>query len=128
MQELTLFQYIQVAGGNKYREGYQYKITNMGESNTLNSSIEKALQKTLETIKAEHEIFTASETQTPELNADETGSGTVGQNPQTNTQHAETQSEKSKTRPRIIRPTKPNLNLRRIYFLHHNFHKRFIRI
>jgi len=54
LQELTLFQYIQVAGGNKYREGYQYKITNMGESNTLNNSIEKALHKTLETIKVEH--------------------------------------------------------------------------
>ncbi|GHT42215.1 hypothetical protein FACS189437_10000 [Bacteroidia bacterium] len=97
LQELTLFQYIQVAGGNKYREGYQYKITNMGESNTLNSSIEKALQKTLETIKAEYEIFTASKTVTPELNADETESGTVGQNPQTDTQPAENQSEKSKT-------------------------------
>jgi hypothetical protein len=35
VQELTLFQYIQVAGGNKYRKGYLYKITAMGESNTL---------------------------------------------------------------------------------------------
>jgi hypothetical protein len=69
----------------------------MGESNTLNNSIEKALQRTLETIRAEYEIFTASKTVTPELNADETESGTVGQSPQTDTQHAETQSEESKT-------------------------------
>ena len=83
LQELTLFQYIQVAGGNKYREGYQYKITNMSESNTLNNSIEKALRKTLETIKAEHEIFTASET--------------VGQTPQTDTQPSVKQRNKSRT-------------------------------
>ncbi len=55
LQELTLFQYIQVAGGNKYREGYTYKITNLNENNTLKKSIETALQKTLETIKAEDE-------------------------------------------------------------------------
>ncbi len=54
LQELTLFQYIQVAGGNKYREGYQYKITSMGENNTLNNSIETALKQTLEAIREEH--------------------------------------------------------------------------
>ena len=64
LQELTLFQYIQVAGGNKYREGYRYKITHLNEDNGLNNSIEKALHKTLETIKAEYEIFTASEAET----------------------------------------------------------------
>lgn len=82
LQELTLFQYIQVAGGNKYREGYQYKITNMGEDKGLKNSIEKALQNTLETIKAEHE---------------KQSSKTAGQSPQTDTQPAEIQSEESKT-------------------------------
>ncbi|GHV59607.1 hypothetical protein FACS1894182_13960 [Bacteroidia bacterium] len=82
LQELTLFQYIQVAGGNKYREGYQYKITNMGESNTLNSSIEKALQKTLETIKAEYEKQSGK---------------TDGQNIVSNTQTADKQHKTSKT-------------------------------
>jgi DNA-binding HxlR family transcriptional regulator len=80
LQELTLFQYIQVVGGNKYREGYEYKITNMGESNTLNNSIEKALQKTLESIREEY-------------------SGTVGQTLLTDPQSAENQSEDSKTIP-----------------------------
>jgi len=50
LQELCLFHYIQVTGGNKYREGYQYKITNMGEDNGLNKSIENTLQATLKTV------------------------------------------------------------------------------
>ena len=54
LQELVLFHYIQVTGGNKYREGYRYKITNLGEDNGLNNSIDNALKKTLETIKAEY--------------------------------------------------------------------------
>ena len=90
LQELTLFQYIQVAGGNKYREGYLYKITNMGESNTLNNSIENALRQTLENIKAEHEKQSAQP-------AKEQESGTVGQNPQTNPQSAENKRKTSKT-------------------------------
>jgi len=90
LQELTLFQYIQVAGGNKYREGYLYKITNMGEDKGLKNSIENALRQTLENIKAEHEKQSAKSAETK-------SSGTVGQTPKTNTQPAEIQSEESKT-------------------------------
>jgi hypothetical protein len=50
LQELCLFHYIQVTGGNKYREGYRYKITNMDETDGLNGSIEKALQATLKNV------------------------------------------------------------------------------
>jgi len=82
LQELTLFQYIQVAGGNRFREGYLYKITNMGENNTLNNSIEKALQKTLENIKAEHE---------------KQSSETAGQSQLTNSQPADNKRKTSKT-------------------------------
>ena len=78
LQELALFQYIQVTGGNRFREGYLYKITSMGENNTLNNSIEKSLQNTLETIKAEH-------------------SRTESQTPQTNPQPAENETKKSRT-------------------------------
>ena len=85
LQELALFQYIQVVGGNKYREGYLYKITAMGENNTLNNSIEKALNDTLETIKAAYE------------KEKEERSGTVGQTPQTNLQPTENESKNSKT-------------------------------
>lgn len=47
LQELCLFNYIQVTGGNKYREGYRYKITNLDEDNGLNKNIENALKDTL---------------------------------------------------------------------------------
>jgi hypothetical protein len=85
LQELTLFHYIQITGGNKYREGYQYKITNLDNTNTLNNSIETALKQTLETIRAEHEK--------------EQNSGTVGQIPQTNPQPANKQRKSSRTTP-----------------------------
>ena len=55
LQELSAFHYIQVIGGNKYRGGYLYKITNLGEDNTLNHSIENALKITLENIQTEHD-------------------------------------------------------------------------
>jgi len=78
LQELCLFNYIQIAGGNKYREGYQYKITNFDEENGLNNSIENALQKTLETIKTEH-------------------SKTDGQNVVSNSQSAENKVKRSRS-------------------------------
>jgi hypothetical protein len=77
-----LFHYIQVIGGNKYREGYRYKITNLNEENTLNKSIEEALKKTLETIKAEHE----RETSEP-----------VGQNAVSNSKNSINTEKKSRT-------------------------------
>jgi len=55
LQELTLFQYIQIAGGNKYREGYRYRITNLDETDSLNGRIENALNQTLEIIQNGHE-------------------------------------------------------------------------
>jgi hypothetical protein len=90
LQELTLFNYIQVAGGNKYREGYQYKITNFDEDNTLNTGIENALQKTIKTIKAEH-------------------GKTVGQNTVSNLQITDNQIKNSKTT--IKRKIKNNANV-----------------
>jgi len=65
LQELCLFHYIQVTGGNKHREGYQYKITNLGNDNKLNSNIENTLRQTLEKIKAEHTGKQPKETTTP---------------------------------------------------------------
>jgi len=78
LQELCLYHYIQIAGGNKYREGYRYKITNLDEDNGLNISIENALKTTLEIIKAEH-------------------SKTVGQSQMSNSQNAVKQNKTSKT-------------------------------
>jgi hypothetical protein len=82
LQELTLFNYIQITGGNKYREGYQYKITNLDEDNGLNISIENALKTTIETIKAEHE---------------KQNSKTAGQNEVSNSQNAVKQQKTGKT-------------------------------
>ena len=78
LQELTLFNYLQIIGGNKYRGGYLYKITNFDDDNELNNSIENALKQTLENIKIEH-------------------SKTVGQSPLSNTQNANTQKKISRT-------------------------------
>jgi len=78
LQELCLFHYVQVTGGNKYREGYRYKTTNINDDNTLNKSIETALKKTIEAIKAEH-------------------SKTVGQNQPTNPKNPITKGKESKT-------------------------------
>jgi len=50
LQELCLFNYIQVTGGNKYREGYQYKLTHFDEDNGLNIGIENALKSTLKEV------------------------------------------------------------------------------
>jgi hypothetical protein len=82
LQELCMFHYIQITGGNKYREGYRYKITNLDEDNGLNISIENALKQTIEDIKAEHEKQI---------------SRTVGQNPLSNSQNTVRQNKTSKT-------------------------------
>ena len=78
LQELTLFNYIQITGGNKYREGYRYKITNLDEDNGLNISIENALKTTLENIKAEY-------------------GKTVGQTPPSKSQTVENKGKNSRT-------------------------------
>jgi hypothetical protein len=54
LQELCLFNYIQVTGGNKYRGGYQYKITGLDEAGGLSNTIETALKSTIEQVRAEH--------------------------------------------------------------------------
>jgi len=86
LQELCLFHYIQVTGGNKYREGYRYKITDLNEENTLNKSIENALKTTLEAIKTEH---------------DRQSSETVGQNQLSNPKNPTNKEKQSRTTEQI---------------------------
>jgi DNA-binding HxlR family transcriptional regulator len=62
LQELALFNYIQITGGNKYREGYRYKITGLDDTGNRNTSIETALKQILETIKKEENSRTVSQT------------------------------------------------------------------
>jgi hypothetical protein len=62
LQELTLFNYLQITGGNKYREGYRYKITGFDQTNDRNGSIESALKQILETIKTTENSRSVSQT------------------------------------------------------------------
>jgi hypothetical protein len=82
LQELALFHYVQIIGGNKYKGGYLYKITNLDEDNTLNNSIEQALQNTLQQIENEF-------------------SKSVSQNTMSNSQNTEKQNKNSKTTQKI---------------------------
>jgi len=50
LNELKLFSYVQVVGGNKHREGYRYKLTDLSELATHQSGIEKQLNQILERI------------------------------------------------------------------------------
>ena len=50
LQELKLFSYIQVTGGNKHREGFIYKLTSFGNQNDTQSRIEQSLQATIKNV------------------------------------------------------------------------------
>jgi DNA-binding HxlR family transcriptional regulator len=54
LNELKLFNYIQITGGNKHREGFIYKLTNLGNQTELQTNIEQSLNNTLEQIKKVH--------------------------------------------------------------------------
>ena len=57
LQELTLFNYLQIAGGNKHRGGFIYKITDLQELKILHTSIEKSLKNTLQKVQQSNEII-----------------------------------------------------------------------
>lgn len=50
LQELKLFSYIQVAGGNKHREGFIYKLTDFGNQKEVQGRIEQEMQATLKDV------------------------------------------------------------------------------
>lgn len=62
LQELTLFHYLQITGGNKHRGGFIYKLTDLNELTTLQNSIETSLNNTLDNIRRQSE----NEKQEPE--------------------------------------------------------------
>ncbi len=51
LQELKLYSYIKVTGGNRHRGGYVYKLTELGNQTDVQNRIEKALQNNLERIQ-----------------------------------------------------------------------------
>ncbi|MFN9319864.1 MAG: hypothetical protein ACK58Q_04705 [Chitinophagales bacterium] len=52
LYELKLFNYISIVGGNKHREGFIYKLTNLSDHKDIQNRIEKNLQETIEKIKS----------------------------------------------------------------------------
>lgn len=55
LNELKLFSYVQVVGGNKHREGYIYRLTNINELNELKDGIKQCLKQTLDNINGKQE-------------------------------------------------------------------------
>jgi DNA-binding HxlR family transcriptional regulator len=64
LQELKLFSYIQVVGGNKNREGFIYKLTQFGNQTDTQSRIEQSLQATLKNVWNEYNKEKKSDTKT----------------------------------------------------------------
>ena len=50
LQELTLFNYLQITGGNKHRGGFIYKTTNLNDLSSIENNIETSLNNTLNNI------------------------------------------------------------------------------
>jgi DNA-binding HxlR family transcriptional regulator len=61
LQELKLYSYVQITGGNKHREGYRYKLSEFGKQTDIQNQIEKDLKNTLEKIKQQQEKDTKSQ-------------------------------------------------------------------
>jgi hypothetical protein len=54
LQELKLFSYVQVIGGNKHRGGFIYKLTSFGNQNEAQNQIEQSITKTLKAVWNEY--------------------------------------------------------------------------
>ena len=52
LSELLLYGYISVTGGNKYRKGYEYELTELALNNSLQSSIDRHIQAVLKNVWA----------------------------------------------------------------------------
>jgi len=55
LQELVLFNYVQIVSGNKHRGGFVYKMTSLGDLSDTQTKIEATLQENLQKIYAEME-------------------------------------------------------------------------
>ena len=75
LNELKLYSYIQITGGNKHREGYRYKLTEFGNQADIQKRIEQELQNTIEKIRK------YEEKQSEKQEKQNKNSKTVGQTP-----------------------------------------------
>lgn len=62
LQELKLYSYIKVTGGNKHRGGYIYQLTELGDHTEVQERIEKALQNNLKKINKQPHSKSVSQT------------------------------------------------------------------
>jgi len=60
LKTLHFYGYVKSIGGNKYKGGYEYEITKKEEYNDLKNSIETALDKALQNIKAKEAVSNVS--------------------------------------------------------------------
>jgi DNA primase len=51
LQTLSFYGYIKTIGGDKYKQGYEYEVTNKDEYNKLQNSVNTALDKVLEELR-----------------------------------------------------------------------------
>lgn len=63
--ELMQFGYIKISGGNKYRKGYEYEVTSLANDN-LRNTIDKHIEKVMQTIWNRHNIDNKNNTKTTE--------------------------------------------------------------
>ncbi len=50
LSELNLYGYIKIAGGNKYRKGYEYELTELANNNNLQNSIDKHIERVMQKV------------------------------------------------------------------------------
>ena len=94
LQELKLYSYVKVVGGNKHRGGFIYKLTELGNQTNVENRIEKALQSNLEKIQKEF-------------------SKTVSQNTMSNSQTTINTTKNSRTTPKSKGSTPNFLQVKR---------------
>ncbi len=84
LQELKLYSYIQVVGGNKHREGFIYKLTNFGSQTDVQNRIEQDMQATLKNVWNEyHKSKAPKEQQEQEPQQEQPTEEPIQQEPQT---------------------------------------------
>ena len=50
LAELNLFGYVKITGGNKYRKGHEYELTELATNNNLQSSIDKHIEEIMKKV------------------------------------------------------------------------------
>lgn len=99
LQELKLFSYIQIIGGNKHREGFIYKLTQYGNQNNTQNNIEQSIKNTLQAVKNAFENEQATDEPKEELQTAQPEP--TQEQKQTDEPTAQTEPTKEKQRIRI---------------------------